>query len=195
MTERQRFEVLRRFPEFEVRRYPAHLVAEVEVDASFTDAGNRAFGVLVAFISGRNSTRGKVAMTAPVVQEESSARIAMTSPVVQEPATRPGHHIVAFVMPAEFTRDTLPVPTDPRIRIREVPAQTAAVRAFTGRWTERTYADELARLRGAVEAAGLAVAGPPRFARFDPPWTPWFLRHNEVVLPVSATADGGEPRA
>lgn len=194
MTERQRFEVLQRFPEFELRRYPAHLVAEVEVDASFTDAGNRAFGVLVAFISGRNSTRGKVAMTAPVVQEQSSTRIAMTSPVVQEPAGREGRHTVWFVMPAEFTRDTLPAPADPRIRIREVPTHLAAARAFTGRWSERSYADELARLRGAVAAAGLAVDGPPRFARFDPPWTPWFLRHNEVVLPVSAP-EGGDLRA
>ena len=85
MTEQQPYDVVTRFPHFEVRRYPAHLVAEVEVDASFTRAGNEAFGVLVAFIPGRNSTRGKVAMTAPVVQEEAPTKIAMTAPVVQQP--------------------------------------------------------------------------------------------------------------
>ncbi len=188
MTERQRVEVLTRFPGFELRRYPAHLVAEVEVDASFTDAGNRAFGTLAGFISGRNSTGGKVAMTAPVVQEPASARIAMTSPVVQQPGARPGRQVVAFVMPAQFTLDTLPAPSDPRIRIREVPAHVAAARAFTGRWSEGIYQEQLASLREAVRRAGLDIVGPPRFARFDPPWTPWFLRHNEVVLPVSEHA-------
>ena len=89
MTERQGYDVLTRFQGFELRRYPAHLVAEVEVDSAFTDAGNRAFGLLAAFISGRNSTRGKVAMTAPVLQEQASTRIAMTSPVVQESGGEP----------------------------------------------------------------------------------------------------------
>ena len=186
MTEQQPYDVLTRFPGFELRRYPTHLVAEVEVDSSFTDAGNQAFGVLVAFISGRNSTRGKVAMTAPVVQESASTRIAMTSPVVQERGDQAGRQVVAFVMPAEFTADTLPTPTDPRIRVREIPTQTAAVKTFTGRWTEQAYQEQLAELRNAVAQAGLEISGPPRFARFDPPWTPWFLRRNEVVLPVIA---------
>ena len=184
MTEQQPYDVVTRFPHFEVRRYPAHLVAEVEVDASFTRAGNDAFGVLVAFISGRNSTRGKVAMTAPVVQEKAPTTIEMTSPVVQQSGAESGRHVVAFVMPAEFTLDTLPTPSDPRIQVRQVPAQVAAVKGFTGRWTEHIYEKQLAELRTAVEQAGLEVIGAPRFARFDPPWTPWFRRRNEVVLPV-----------
>jgi hypothetical protein len=188
MTERQRYVVLEQYPGFELRRYAAHLVAEVDVDASFTDAGNRAFGVLAGFIFGRNSTQGAVSMTSPVVQESASTTIAMTSPVVQEPGE--GRHVVGFVMPAEYTVDTLPTPTDPRVRIREVPSQVAAARAFTGRWSERIYQGHLAELRHAVQAAGLEIVGQPRFARFDPPWTPWFLRHNEVVLPVA-----GHPRS
>ncbi|MDO5710143.1 MAG: heme-binding protein [Micrococcales bacterium] len=193
MTERQRFDVLTRFTGFEVRRYPAHLVAEVDVDSSFTEAGNRAFRVLAAFISGANNTRGKVAMTAPVVQEQAS--IAMTSPVVQESGDEAGHQVVAFVMPAEFSLDTLPTPSDPRVRIREIPVQVAAARTFRGRWSERIYQEQLAELRGAVLKAGLEISGPPRFARFDPPWTPWFLRHNEVVLPVFGQFEPDEPPA
>ena len=195
MTERQGYDVLTRFPGFELRRYPEHLVAEVEVDSSFSDAGNQAFGLLVAFISGRNSTRGKVAMTAPVLQEQASTRIAMTSPVIQEGGGQPGRQVVAFVMPAEFTVDTLPTPSDPRIRVREVPAQLAAARAFTGRWSEQIYQEQLAQLHGAVSQAGLEMTGQPRFARFDPPWTPWFLRHNEVVQPVTADQVALRPAA
>lgn len=184
MTQQQPYDVLSRLPHFEVRCYPAHLVAEVEVDASFTRAGNEAFGVLVAFISGRNSTRGRVAMTAPVLQEQASTTIEMTAPVIQQPSSEQGRHVVAFVMPSEFTLETLPTPSDPRIRVRQVPVHVAAVRSFTGRWTEHIYQRQLEELRSAVEEAGLKVVGPPRFARFDPPWTPWFRRRNEVVLPV-----------
>ena len=184
MTEQQRYDVLQRFHVFEVRRYAEHLVAEVEVDGSFANAGNQAFGTLVGFISGRNSSRGSIAMTAPVVQESASTKISMTSPVVQAPAAESGRHVVAFVMPAEFTLDTLPDPSDPRVKVRLVSAEVAAAKSFTGRWTERTYQEQLAELRTAVERAGLEVSGEPRFARFDPPWTPWFLRRNEVVLPV-----------
>lgn len=195
MTERQRFEVVARFTGFELRRYPAHLVAEVEVESSFAEAGNQAFRVLAAFISGRNSSRGTVAMTAPVVQEEASTRIAMTSPVVQESHGGSGRHVVGFVMPAEFTVDTLPIPSDPRITVREIPTHLAAASAFTGRWTERIYQEQLAGLRRAVTLAGLEVSGPPRFARFDPPWTPCFLRHNEVVLPVADDPTSNRPSA
>jgi hypothetical protein len=195
MTERQGYDVLRRLQGFELRRYPAHLVAEVEVDSSFADAGNRAFGLLAAFISGRNSTRGKVAMTAPVLQEQASAPIAMTAPVVQEAGGQPGRQVVSFVMPAEFTVDTLPTPSDQRVRVRQVPAQLAAARNFTGRWSETIYQDQLAHLRNAVSHAGLEMIGQPRFARFDPPWTPWFLRHNEVVQPVRSDPTPPGPSA
>ena len=185
MTERQQYEILDQFDGCELRRYAAHLVAEVEVESSFTEAGNQAFGVLAGFIFGRNSSREKVAMTAPVIQQQGSTRIAMTSPVVQEPGAERGRQVVAFVMPAEFSVDTLPTPADPRIRVREVPPQLAVAKAFTGRWSERIYQEQLDELRGAVTHAGLEIVGEPRFARFDPPWTPWFLRHNEVVLPVA----------
>ena len=184
MTERQQYDVVSHFLDFELRRYAAHLVAEVEVDASFTDAGSQAFGVLVAFISGRNSSGGKVAMTAPVVQQAASERIAMTSPVIQSGAES-GRQQVGFVMPASYTLETLPTPQDRRITIREVPVELAAARSFTGRWSERIYQDQLAQLTTGVAQAGLAITGKPRFARFDPPWTPWFLRHNEVVVPVT----------
>jgi hypothetical protein len=79
----------------------------------------------------------------------------------------------------------LHTPTDPRIKVWEIPAQLAVATKFSGRWSTRIYQQQLAELRKAVEEAGLEIVGEPRFARFDPPWIPWFLRHNEVVLPVA----------
>lgn len=189
MTEQQPHDLVARYPSFELRRYPAHLIAEVEVESSFTDAGNRAFRTLVSYISGSNSTHRKVAMTAPVVQEQAGMKIAMTAPVVQESGSHSDRYVVGLVMPAAFTLETLPTPTDARVTVREVSTQLAAAKSFRGRWSESIYQEQLASLQEVVVGAGYQIAGPPRFARFDPPWTPWFLRHNEVVLPVEDPLD------
>ena len=170
MTEHQPYDVLREDPGFELRRYPDHVVAETRVTGSFEGAGNISFRRLVGYIGGRNTGSLKVAMTAPVVQEAD-----------EETA---GRFVVGFVMPAGFDLDSAPDPTDPDVRLRAVPAQTAAALRFSGRWTRDRYDEHARRLRAALDAAGLEVAGPPRFARYDPPWTPWFLRRNEVVVPV-----------
>ena len=170
MTEQQAYDVLREHPDFELRRYPEHLVAEIEVGGPFELAGNLAFPRLARYIGGHNRSSLKVAMTAPVVQE-------------QDPQSR--RYIVGFVMPADSAED-LPDPSDPAVRIRRVPAETAAALRFSGRWSRRSYEKRTAQLLAALEPAGLHVVGAPRYARFDPPWTPWFLRRNEVVVPVGA---------
>jgi hypothetical protein len=185
MTEQQPYEVVESHPRFELRRYPSHLVAEVTVRGSFEDAGNRAFRALFRYITGENRSAQSVAMTAPVVQEAApSERIAMTAPVTQAEEAE-GEHVVAFVLPASLTADSAPVPTNPQVRVREVPERLAAVARYGGRWTELAYRRHLAELRAGLADAGLEPVGEARFARFDPPFKPWFLRRNEVVQDVS----------
>jgi hypothetical protein len=167
VTERQPWTYLGTYPGFELRRYEPYLLAEVSVGGSFEQAGNRAFRSLVGYIGGRNQQQRSMAMTAPVLQRSEEAT-----------------HVVAFVLPAAEDAASVPGPSDPKVAVRQAPAETAAVVSYTGRWSEKGYHERLARLRADVEAAGLQVAGPARWARFDPPWTPWFLRHNEIVLPV-----------
>ena len=169
MTEQQPYDVVAKYPEFEVRRYPAHLVAEIETSGPFELAGNLAFPRLARYIGGHNRPARKVAMTAPVVQE-------------QDPQTQ--RFVVGFVMPADISEEDLPDPLDPRVHTRAVPAQMAAALRFSGWWSRRSYERKTSQLLTALQAAGLEVAGPPRYARFDPPWTPWFRRRNEVVVPV-----------
>lgn len=186
MTEQQAYDVIAVYHGFELRRYPEHVVAEITVEGSFESAGNKAFMPLASYIGGRNRHGSKMAMTAPVIQETGhSERLAMTAPVIQEPAARSGRHVVSFVMPERYTRATLPEPADPRIRLRTVPEEYAAALRFSGRWSRSRYEATAARLLGSVAAAGLEVTGPLRFARYNPPWTPWFLRRNEVVAPVA----------
>jgi hypothetical protein len=170
MTEHQPYEVVERHTGFEVRRYPQHVVAEVTVDGSFESAGISGFRPLVGYIS-----RGGVAMTAPVLQQ--------TADDAAE-ATTASTYRVSFVMPAGSTVQSLPLPADARVTLRQIPEHRAAAARFSGRWTRGSFRRHAADLSDAVAAAGLTPAGPLRWARFDPPWTPWFLRHNEVVLPV-----------
>ena len=189
MTEQQPYEVLETHPGFELRRYPEHAVAEVSILGSFEGAGNRAFGLLFGYLSGRNTAARSIAMTAPVVQRASDAgppgseRIAMTAPVVQTESAQ-GSHVIGFVLPASMTAETAPVPSDPRVTVRAVPERIAAATRYSGRWSESGYRRHLADLEVAVAEAGWVPEGAPTFARFDPPFRPWFWRRNEVVQAV-----------
>ena len=188
MTQQQQYEVVRRGHGYELRRYPTAVVAEVAVTAPFEQAGNLAFRPLVTYIGGNNRTRQTLAMTAPVTQSrkgEQSQRLAMTAPVIQ--TSRPGdEHVVAFVLPDSVSLHSAPVPTDPRIVVREIPASLTAVARYSGRWSESSYDHHVAALRKALAADGLTAVSAPRLARFDPPFKPWFLRRNEVHIDVAS---------
>ncbi|MDQ0770370.1 hypothetical protein QF031_003119 [Pseudarthrobacter defluvii] len=198
MTEQQPYELVRRYPHFELRRYPDFAVAEVTVTADFDRAGNAAFRHLFNYISGNNAAREKLAMTAPVLQEQAPQKLAMTAPVLQSgplPGTGgPAEFTVAFVLPAGVTAETAPVPTDPKVRVRAVPGSLAAVLGFSGRGSAHAFEKRNNGLQAALTLAGLTPVGPPRFARFDPPFKPWFLRHNELVQDVREPAPGDAAR-
>ncbi|MGA8047849.1 MAG: heme-binding protein [Dermatophilaceae bacterium] len=188
MTEQQPYVVVETHDGFELRRYPEHVVAEVIVSGTFDGAGNRAFRPLFRYISGNNRSSRSVAMTAPVVQEAvvqdaASEKVSMTAPVVQTEAGD-GEFVVAFVLPADLTEETAPVPADPDVRVRTVPERLAAARGYSGRWTESSFRHHAARLVEDVQRVGLVPVGAPRYARFNAPFTPWFLRRNEVVQDV-----------
>lgn len=186
MTEQQPYTVLRTEPGFELRRYPAHMVAEVTVSAGFEDAGNRAFRYLFGYITGENRSRSTLAMTSPVVQKPDAEAMEMTAPVVQRTADA-GFWVIAFVLPDTITAETAPDPIRPEVRVRLIPESLSAARQYSGRWTQAAYQKHCADLLSQVAAAGMTPIGEPRFARFDPPYKPWFLRRNEVIIDV---ADG-----
>lgn len=205
MTDQQPYQIMGRYDGFEVRRYPAHLLVEVIVDGTFEEAGNRAFRYLFAYISGENQSIQKVAMTAPVVQDAAPEKISMTAPVLQQGTEVQGDNggtpkfRVAFVLPEGFTIENAPSPTNPNVQLRAVPENIAAVVRFSGRWSALSYQRNLQSLRIALRKAGLTSTGSPRFAKFDPPLKPWFLRHNEIVLdlkePLPGLTDTAPPRS
>ena len=198
MTEQQPYELVRRYPHFELRRYPEYVVAEVAVTADFDRAGNAAFRHLFNYISGNNEGRRKLAMTAPVIQEPGiqepgpPQKLAMTAPVLQSGplpgAEGPAKFVVAFVLPAGVTVENAPVPTDPKVTLRAVPGSLAAAVRFSGSGSAAGFQRHNNGLQAALTLAGLTPVGAPRFARFDPPFKPWFLRRNEVIQGVREPA-------
>ena len=78
----------------------------------------------------------------------------------------------------------LPTPNDERIRLREKPARIVAVRRFSGRWSDKNVDQHEQRLLEDLQGLGIEAAGPPELARYNSPFTPWFLRRNEIIVPV-----------
>ena len=178
------YTVVKKDNKFEIRDYAPHILAEIIVDDNFEQAGNKAFNRLFRYISGENRSRGKVAMTAPVSQESRGGKIAMTAPVGQQPVQ--GRWAVSFMMPASYTLETLPEPEDPKISLRQVPAHRMAAVRYSGFWSQKNYLRYKKELESWVHEEGLIIVGDPVWARYNPPFTPWFLRRNEILIPVEA---------
>jgi hypothetical protein len=139
---------------FEIRDYEPHILAETLVDGTLEDAGNKAF-------------RRLFTMTAPVSQHASAEKWA-----------------VSFMMPARYTLATLPVPDDNSITVRQVPARRMAAVRYSGTWSEKNYLDYKERLENWIRENGFESSGEPVWARYNPPFTLWFLRRNEILIPV-----------
>jgi SOUL heme-binding protein len=174
------YQVTRKFDNVELRQYAPYVVAEVVLATSAEDAGNQAFPILAGYIFGKNKGEKKFAMTAPVTQTAAPVRIEMTAPVTQ--AAVAGGMRVQFVLPKGVTLATAPEPIDPRVQLRLVPAAAWAVIRYSGTWSQSNYAEHLGELKASLEVAGVATQGEPVFARYNAPFTPWFMRRNEIWL-------------
>ncbi len=175
------FQVIKKGNDFEIREYAPNLVARVDVTGDFDSAGNQGFKILADFIFGNNKAKAKINMTAPVAMSE---KIDMTVPVAM--AGDHGRYQVEFTMPRKFTKATLPEPNNPQVQIIEVPSKIRAVHKYSGTWSEDEYLKHKTQLISLLKQAGYEPVGEAVFSRFDPPFIPWFLRHNEVWIEVKS---------
>jgi hypothetical protein len=191
--EQPKYEIVKGYDGFELRRYSPYIVAETVVSGKFDDAGNKAFRILFKYISGDNLKKTKIPMTAPVNQSpirESGEKIEMTAPVEQAPHGKNADtHVFSFVMPSKYTMETLPTPADPRVKLRQVKSRLLAALTYSGTWSEKRYRQHEAALLEAVKNVGLITVGEPFFARYNSPFTLWFLRKNEVLVEVEEVTD------
>jgi hypothetical protein len=184
--EQPRYDVIGTYEDFEVRRYAPYLVAETDIDGAYEDGRNAAFRRLFSYITGNNKGGERIEMTVPVTStpRDGSAVGAAKGSGASAPAAGVNQSVMQFMVPGKFSMDTVPEPRDPRVRIRKLDEQVFAVRRYSGRWTEENYRENEDLLRRQLTAAGLAAKGPSIFAAYNGPFTPWFLRRNEVMIPV-----------
>ena len=182
-TEEPPFAVEMRSGNCEIRQYPQLVAAEVVVEGSAAEATNSGFRMLAGYIFGGNTRRQSIAMTAPVIQAPSRGQsIAMTAPVLQ--VANGNAWTIRFVMPREHSLASLPIPNDQRVHLKTLPPARYAVIRFSGLTGTRAVEQRTRELRAFLVAHNLAASGPPQLARYDPPWTPWFMRRNEVLIPL-----------
>ncbi|MBP6672342.1 MAG: heme-binding protein [Bacteroidetes bacterium] len=174
------YKVLKSDGKIEIREYQSYVIAEIFISTSDMDeASNTAFKKLFKYISGNNSTKSDIAMTAPVTTTRSE-KIDMTAPVT---TTRSADgYTVAFTLPAKYSLATSPLPADTAVHLREIPSHIVAVIRFSGRWTESSMSEHEQELLEWMKMNGYPPIGTPVIARYDPPFMPWFLRRNEIQI-------------
>lgn len=196
-TEEPKYSVIEKTEPYELREYAPQIVAEVQVGGDMDAASGEGFRLIAAYIFGKNQVQEKMSMTTPVTIESSkggqSQKIAMTAPVTIEANNSSNldnkslpklEWTVAFVMPSEYTLSSLPKPLDPRIQIREIPAEKKAVIVFSGRYNEAKVTDQNNALEAWIKTKHWQIIGEPQFARYNPPWTLPFMRRNEILISV-----------
>jgi SOUL heme-binding protein len=181
-VEEPKFTLVEQSGAFELRDYPPLLVAEATVKGERTVAINAGFRVIADYIFGDNIAAEKVAMTAPVTQQ-SNETVAMTAPVTQQAVG--DSWTVRFIMPSQYTLETLPKPKNAAVILKQLEGQRMAVLRFSGTADDKVLAENTAALTAEITKRSLSPTAVPTFAFYDPPWTLGFLRRNEVMIAVS----------
>tara|TARA_B110000503_G_scaffold18523_1_gene27319 strand:- start:3790 stop:4305 length:516 start_codon:yes stop_codon:yes gene_type:complete len=152
---------------FETRYYEPQILAEIGVDGDFEGAGSNAFSQLFRYISGENTSQKKIKMTAPVSQQQKN-----------------GQWLVSFMMPPGSSLEALPQPKNSTINLRQLPVRHVASMRYSGFWTEKSYLHHLYLLSRWISSQGLQISGTPIWARYNAPYMPWFMRRNEILIPI-----------
>ncbi|MRR54001.1 MAG: heme-binding protein [Deltaproteobacteria bacterium] len=178
------YTVIERKPDYEIRQYESFIVAETNRQGPPSESMASGFNELFKYISGENVSQSKIKMTAPVIRysEGKGQKIPMTAPVLKQGLEGAG--TIAFVMPPGSRLEELPQPKSPSVILRVVPAHKVAVITFSGYATDDTIKEKTANLVQALQRDAIPVISVPRVALYNPPWTPPFLRRNEVMIEV-----------
>lgn len=186
-VEQAQYTVIRSAKGYEVRTYPAHIVAQTTVTGVYRDAMNQGFRIVAGYIFGGNARKESIAMTAPVTQQElsTSQRIAMTAPVFV--GMKGDTHTISFGMPSTYTMETLPTPTDSRVTLVTVSEKTYAVMKFSWYRTDARVKAKQSALIRALQRDSVEVIGNPQYAGYNAPWTPPWMMRNEVMIEVKSS--------
>ena len=170
----------------EIREYKPMITASVRVSGERKEAIRKGFRLVADYIFGNNAISTKIAMTAPVEQRESQ-KIAMTAPVQQQLDGQSWE--ISFVMPKEYSINTLPTPKNSEVTLAEIASKQFVVIKFSGRNTDSNIEQYTTRLEKFAVDNSIQTIGSPKYAFYNPPWTLPFLRRNEVMLELAPSSD------
>lgn len=171
MVETPSYEVKEQIDGVEIRQYPKLILATVSGDDLYAP-----FRILFDYISGNNSGGSKISMTAPVITPE---RIEVTAQMISRSGS------MSFIVPSKYTMESVPTPNDKRIRIHEMPERKIAVIKFRGWARDKDVEKQKARLISALQCKSVETIGEPFLMRYNSPWTPGFMRRNEIAIEIS----------
>ena len=184
-TEEPDFTLIYKEKSFEIREYAPRIIAQVKINGNFDEASSTGFRSLADFIFGNNSINNeseKISMTAPVITEPTSKKIPMTAPVLAE--EEENQWFISFVMPKEYSLQTLPKPNNSEITLTNLPKEKFAVIIFSGLVRESSYDEKIILLNNFIKKQKLKTLGSVQIARYNPPWTLPFFRRNELMIKV-----------
>ena len=183
-VEQTAYTVLKEMGGYEIRHYAAHLVAQTTVRAPYRQALSEGFRIVAGYIFGGNEKKEKISMTAPVIEQKSGGQsIAMTAPVTAN--IEGDSHTISFGMPRSYILATLPTPTDPRVKLVEVPPRNMAAKRFSLWRTDARVQSTKETLLAMLDHDNVKVVGTPYYAGYNAPWTPPWMMHNEVLVEVA----------
>jgi SOUL heme-binding protein len=170
--------------DYEIRRYVSYIVAETHQKGSQKESLSGGFKELFQYISGNNIAHSKVEMTTPVLQsaESGGQKIPMSAPVIKQGDG--DSSLIAFVMPRGSRLEDLPQPKNTIIKLRAIPPKKVAAITFSGYATEDKIKENTEKLLSALKRDGIHVQSAPQIALYNPPWTPPFMRRNEVMVEI-----------
>ena len=184
-TEEPEFTLISQENAIEVREYKPKIIASVEVEGDFDDASSKGFKLLADYIFGNNLLNGeaqKISMTAPVEMTPLAEDIVMTSAIMKSEVNHKWQ--VNFVMPKEYSLDTLPRPNNEQVKIIEIPKEKYAVIVFSGLVRDSSYSEKAQLLNDFIMTKNFTQLEAIKIARYNPPWTLPFFRRNELMVKI-----------
>ena len=181
-AEEPHYQVLNDYGHIQIRLYPSLVVAETGINDDYKNSSNQGFQRLAGYIFGNNKKQLKMAMVAPVVQEQKAESLAMTAPVIQQKSG--SLWLMAFVLPKDYSVSTAPIPLDSTVIIKDIPEKKVAVIRYSAFLSEQAIENKSEELKNWLTQQRQKAISPARSAAYDPPWTLPFLRRNEVHIDI-----------
>lgn len=184
-TEEPDYKLILEEGDFQIREYDPKIIAQVEVIGDFDEASSKGFKLLADYIFGNNLLKGesqKISMTTPVEMTPLAENLLITSSVMDEQVNN--KWLINFVMPHEYTLNTLPKPNNSQVLITEVPSEKYVVIVFSGLVKDPSYSDKAELLSNYLKENSFKQQGAIKIARYNPPWTLPFFRRNELMVRI-----------